>query len=231
MTNWPPLPSPYYSDDWVAIYCGDCLDIMEDFDIKTFGFCFTDPPYNVGKDYGVYKDSRSDADYRFWIAKILNEIMRVSDKSCIFTPQKWACLYWQILGDSFKQIILSYSPHGTIRYGFINQFSHLLTNAKPIDYCQNVWHNCQMTGLGYFFREDTYGHPGYTSLDITSRVFGHLCGPGKDIVFDPFLGTGTSAVIARSLNRRCIGIEISEKYCEIAAQRCRQEVLDLRRDG
>lgn len=48
-----------------------------------------------------------------------------------------------------------------------------------------------------------------------------------EIILDPFLGSGTTAVCAKKLNRHCIGIEIEEKYCEIAANRCRQDVMRL----
>ena len=50
---------------------------------------------------------------------------------------------------------------------------------------------------------------------------------GDDIVFDPCMGSGTTLVAARASGRRAIGIEIEERYCEIAAQRCAQEVLAL----
>ena len=49
----------------------------------------------------------------------------------------------------------------------------------------------------------------------------------NDLVLDPFLGSGTTAYCAKKLNRYSIGIEIEEKYCEIAANRCRQSVMEF----
>jgi len=47
------------------------------------------------------------------------------------------------------------------------------------------------------------------------------------IAIDPFMGSGASVIASKQLNRKCIGIEIEEKYCEIAAKRCSQSVMRL----
>ena len=69
-------------------------------------------------------------------------------------------------------------------------------------------------------------HPSPKPLSTLRGIIGNFTDL-SDVILDPFLGSGTTAVAAKKLNRKCIGIEIEEKYCEIAANRCRQEVMEL----
>ena len=69
-------------------------------------------------------------------------------------------------------------------------------------------------------------HPTPKPLDLMIK---HILISSKkeDIILDPFLGSGTTTVAAKQLGRNFIGIEISEKYCRIAENRLRQEVLNF----
>jgi len=214
---------PYYSEPNITIYNGDCLEVMKELDVVNF--VWTDPPYNVGKDYGEYKDDLPDEIYLDWICGTIKECKRISNnRMAFYVPQKYMLEYWNMLGPDYRQIVLSYNPEGAIRYGFINQFSSILTNVKPLKYTKNVWHNCQMPGLGWFFRENNYGNPGYTSEEITKRVLTSFTKEG-DLILDPFLGSGTTARACKDLNRKCIGIEINKDYINIAIKRLGQEVF------
>ncbi len=61
-------------------------------------------------------------------------------------------------------------------------------------------------------------------VELISKLILHNQG---NLILDPFMGGGTTAYCAKKLGRKCIGIEIEEKYCEIAAKRCSQSVMKL----
>jgi len=210
------------------IYNMDCLIGMKDIPDGSVDMIWTDPPYNVGKDYGIYKDNLFDEEYLKWCDKWIKEAKRISEnKMAIFTPTKYILQYWNMLGEDYKQIILSWTPYGTFRGNFINQYSSILVNVKPKNKIKNVWNNCQMSGLGYFFKENNYGNPGYTSEDITSRIINNFTCE-KDIVCDLFSGTGTTAVIAVRYNRRYICMELNPKDCDIATKRISAEMAQMK---
>lgn len=73
---------------------------------------------------------------------------------------------------------------------------------------------------------DRLGHPAPFPVELAARCIRLSTWPGEVIV-DPFAGTGTTLVAARSLGRRAIGVELSERYCELAATRLSQGCFEF----
>ena len=68
------------------------------------------------------------------------------------------------------------------------------------------------------------GHAAEKPVNLILKIINES---GGDLILDPFMGSGTTLVAAKMLGRRAIGIEIEEKYAEIAANRLRQSVMRL----
>jgi site-specific DNA-methyltransferase (adenine-specific) len=70
-------------------------------------------------------------------------------------------------------------------------------------------------------------HPTVKPLDLMAYLCNLLCPPSGGILLDPFMGSGSTIIAGRRFYQHCIGIELEEKYAEIAAKRLSQEVLDF----
>jgi DNA modification methylase len=70
-----------------------------------------------------------------------------------------------------------------------------------------------------------YGHPCSKPIGVWKKILDR-CTLGNNIL-DPFMGSGTTLVAAKDMGKKAIGIELSERYCEIAAERLSQEVMQF----
>lgn len=191
---------PYYQDEWTTIYNADCREILPN--LSTADLVFADPPYNVGKDYDIHDDAMSQVDYVEFCS--LGLWLSLLPKSHLITIRRGAS--------------------GPFREGWSDQFEIALATGRPSNCVPDLWDGIRLKGEGYFFREETFGHPGYTPLPICEKAISLL---SEISIIDPFMGTGTSIVAAKKLGRKSIGIEISEAYCKIAVERLRQSVMNF----
>ena len=216
---------PYYQDEAVTIYHADCRDILPQ--LSQVELILTDPPY--GKRWA--RGMNAFGDIRHLAEKIENlnwdkerptkdcfDLMIKGSKEQIifggnyFTDYLYPTncwLVWDKKGDSF--------------------------NGNPMADCELVWTSFSKVVKKYKFIQqgfineshDNRLHPTQKPRELIESILLDFS-LVSDIILDPFMGSGTILRAAKNLNRKAIGIEIEEKYCEIAANRCRQSVMELR---
>lgn len=209
----------YYSDSNVTIYNGHCLDVLPQLHAD---LVLTDPPYNVGKDYGsTYNDSLSEAEYHEFMQSAVKASFAAAQNQAWVAP-RYKLDFFLPLFPGHHLIVIRRGAKGPYKHGWSDQFMIGIAVGKPVRVVNDLWEDIRLKGEGYFFREETYGHPGYTPYKIMTRFASLLA---EKSLIDPFAGTGTSLRAAKDLGLQAIGIEINESYCEVAAKRMAQEVL------
>ena len=211
---------PYYRDNQsdIVIYNADCRDILSKMPDKSIDLVLTDPPYANNTCYTSYNDTPDNLDSL--IKAIYPECNRISENILI------TCGVANINRYPRPQWILSWinkAGSGSGPWGFCCWQPILAYGKDP--YLVN--------GLGrrpdVIDKNETsekwIDHPCSKPLDLWQLIMQRGSISNSDIVLDPFLGSGTTAVACKVLGRKCIGIEIEQKYCKIAAQRLAQGVL------
>ncbi len=200
---------------------GDCLPILKRLPDNFVDLVFYDPPYNAGKDYDGYSDNLSDEEYQTWMKDVYTESERLSRRGVvIFIAGKMTRKFFTIVPNA-ELIIVHKRAAGVCKANVAQQYHSILSTAKPVKRCRNVWLDIRLPGEGFFFREKRYDNPGLTGLELTKQVIDYFTLTG-DIVLDPFMGSGTTAEACRILGRNFIGIEKSKKYCQMARDRIKK---------
>ena len=249
---------PYYQDEWVTIYHGDCREILPE--LPKVDLVLTSPPFNMrtrirngeyterersehfSKKYSEFADALPIRDYYKLHKRLLSEMLILAPivfvDIQIVTGSKEA--WFKIIGDfnkHLKDIVIwdkgegQPAMHDSVinrSYEMLLRFEASATAGRAFTksyFCRggmpDIWR------LGRGGSGNVRGHSALFNVDLVGRVLNGWS-IVDDLILDPFLGSGTTAYCAKKLNRRCIGIEIEEKYCEFAAKRCSQQVFDLR---
>lgn len=192
---------PYYQDEAVAIYHGDCREILPLIPDKSVDLVLTDPPYpNQHKEYGS------------------SNIAFLNSQNCR------QLVFWEAMAEfplSYTAIHIWHKKTPVVAYERIFERNGS-TKCKLYSY-----YFINSTVAASYVHDIFTGHPSQKPQKLISQLINEYSNP-NELLLDPFLGSGTTAYCAKKLNRFCIGIEINEKYCEVAAKRCSQMVFPLK---
>lgn len=216
------MADPYYRDEFVTIYHGDTLELLDEYDWGRFDLTFADPPYNYGIQYDGYVDKQLPADYEYWCSLWFERLRAISDK-LIVTPGHGNLPQW--LGRGPAGVGCWYkpgNPSGAGIFQFCEWEPFLVWGAGRLGGSDVV-----KATLNPEFKGDT-GHPCPKPVKFMKQLIVKV---KASTVLDPFLGSGTTLVAAKALGLSGVGIEQSERYCELAAKRLAQGVLDLNFGG
>lgn len=232
---------PYYEDEHVALYHGDCREVTAWLEADVL---VTDPPYGAG-----YRQHRSHSylskSQRREQARVLREAgtQRIANDATS-EARDAALLLW---GQDRPGLVFGmwrYSrPANTVqRLLWVKAHPEMGMSWMPwVTKDEEIYaigrSLTQFTGpteAGFYLTREQrsgasgevarIGHPTPKPVGLMERLVAK-CPPG--IVADPFAGSGSTLVAARNLGRKAIGVELDERYCEIAATRLQQDVLDF----
>jgi site-specific DNA-methyltransferase (adenine-specific) len=217
---------PYYADDLVTLYLGDCREVTGWLGADVL---VTDPPYGRGwrqRDTCTRRGWRSDAH-----GGIANDASTgVRDSALTAWGDRPALIFGDLLlspPSSTRQVLI-YDKGASA--GFTGALGGFRRNAEAVYVAGPGWpsglggRSCVLTTLaptgGNLARR--YEHPHAKPVDVMETLIA-ACPPG--VIADPFAGSGSTLVAARNLGRKAIGVELDERYAEIAARRLAQGVL------
>lgn len=197
------------------VTCGDCLELMKDLPDKCVDAVITDPPYGLGsrlsQGAGKHKNSNFRKLYegRTWDSLIddnhIKNMMRVSVKMIMFGANYYTMP----------------PTRGIICW---DKKQHMPTFSR----WEYAWTNIDCPAKMYEIRDaEVHIHATQKPTELMIQIINDYTSP-SDIILDPFLGSGTTAVAAIRTGRQFIGFEIDQHYCDIANRRIQDELAQIK---
>lgn len=214
----------YYQDDHVTLYHGDCLkDHREWLDADVL---VTDPPYGMAYEANFNRHRKSRPTIGRPVTGDNDTAARDgaleawADKPALVFG-RWNCprpastrtrLIWDRGYHGMGDLALPWGPTDEEIYvlgaGWVGKRTTSIIRVPALT-----------SGDG-----ERPAHPTPKPVPLMERLI-EKCPPGT--IADPFAGAGATLVAAKNLGRKVVGVELEEKYCEIIAKRCAQELLEL----
>lgn len=217
-----PKENRYFEAENGVLYCTDCLDIMEKLPEESIDLVLTDPPYGVGvnkmgfSNEGGKQFGRAKAKKNYFknyndkkISKTYFDLMFKISKNQII----WGGNYYIDYLKSTRCMLVWYKRAGLKTNSFADCEIAWTSFDKNSMIFNSRWH-----GFIRDSKEKKTGHPTQKALEVFKWCVNDFS-TENDLILDPFMGSGTTAVACEQLNRRWIGIELEEEYCEMTKKR------------
>lgn len=239
--------TPYYQDGAVTIYHGDALETISGFDDGTFGLLVADPPYSSGTRQatnrkasaipkrgerwaraGINWDSSFSA---YGLCTYLNHLFRECRRVLVSGAHLYIFIDWRqypLLTQTIEAAGLFQNNLIVWDKGVYALGTNWRSQHELISFASNGAAD-ELTGhdIGNVIKSSRISggdHP----TEKPNGVLAPLLKYGSSgVVVDPFMGSGSTLLCAKQEGRKAVGIEIEERYCEMAAKRLSQEVLAL----
>jgi DNA modification methylase len=231
--------TPYYQDSHATIYQGDCRDVAESLPAGAADLVLTDPPYGMAfvsgmrtvtelgavRSDGVRQGIRS-------VRKALNNLERVYSEDAHFL----VFCHWESWPDFYDGLSHLFSIRnaliwhkarggmGDLRHEYAKDYEVVLFGARSRG--REIGGRRDGTVIAGFppVSGSSREHPTEKPVALLRYLISKHTEP-SGCVLDPFMGSGSTLVAAKSIGRKAIGIELNEHYCEIAARRLQQGSL------
>ena len=219
---YPSILKPYYEQDGITIYHGDAREILPGL---TADVVLTDFPYGIGLDYGdEYEDSPENLDQLITdTLPLMRDAAPVVAFTCgvvniwRYPPSRWILCWYQ-----------SDATSSTGYWGF-NAWQPILVYGTDPFLSRRMGRRPDVivTAVPKTGADKRLGHPCPKPIQAWRKIMFRVSPEEQQTILDPFVGSGSTLVAAKYSNRKAIGIEIDERYCEIAAGRLGQGLFDF----
>jgi site-specific DNA-methyltransferase (adenine-specific) len=222
------MSEPYYRDDLVTLYHGDCREIT---DWLSADVLVTDPPYGVSWRKGQWTKGQHNPDANAGIQGDADTVIRDAILTA-WGPERPALVFGSLRAsypEGWHRMLVFGKPRHA---GLVGTRSPWFANWEPVFVCGR-WPDQTPTfsavivtrapaASGYSGYATRYSHPHAKPVDVMEELIS-ACPAG--VIADPASGSGSGLVAARNQGRPVIGVELEERYCEMAAKRLSQQVL------
>lgn len=214
--------TPYYDDGLVTLYLGDCLAVLP---CLSFDLLVTDPPYGI-----KWRRGLNSARFSRPHTGIANdEDTSVRDAALAMAKGKPAVVFGSFYAPypaDTKQVLVWHKP---LDAGVVGSTTGYRRDAEPI-FLVGPWPNRSVEWPSVIRSAKksikavtvATGHPHTKPVDVMRQLIERS---PEGVICDPFAGSGSTLVAAKELGRRAVGIELDERYCDVAARRLSQGVL------